>query len=80
MKRTISDLIGFQLVNKDKIAHPLMADNSSVYSLMQVQEMLIEGWRATKNYDGPYNIIRIYYSDIENPKVKFSGDPFTSDN
>jgi hypothetical protein len=76
MARAISDIIGYQLVSRTYGLHSEIKDKTSVYSLMQVQNMLL-------NTDGQkresFDIIRIYKGQIIEPKIMFRGSPFTSD-
>lgn len=75
MTRPISEIIGYQLVGGTEGIHPEMAGSFCVYSLMQVQQMILH----TKPEENNYEILRIYSGDIENPTMMFKGSPFTSD-
>ena len=76
MKRAISELIGFQVATNNLTLHPLMEDNACIYSLMQIQQMLLNTPARDNN---AYNIIRVYTGDVEKPTMMFTGSLFTSD-
>lgn len=76
MKRPISELIGFQLINSLNEPHPLIEGNTCVYSFMQVHDMLLNTPKIDKE---PYEFLRIYQGDIETPIMMFTGSVFTSD-
>lgn len=69
----ISDVIGFQIYTKE-CGKPLMTNKNEVFSLPQCGSIIL-GNGVTLN---DYEIRHVFKNQIENPVMRFGGNPFTA--